>query len=330
MAAQEELTCVSCESTFDAGPNGGFCPDCDTPHPDYGMRDGVDDDASPSESGEQTSDAVDDSVESDDEPSGDDDQMAENDDSEPESDPEGATDDSEPADEPDGHECSSCGSSVDASASFCPNCGSEIDADEEPESESSDLTECPGCSNSVTDESFCPNCGTDLDAVREAGGEVDADEATDAADADSADDGDAVEAVEAEDSEEDDAAKTDEEAEADDADDGDEAEDDDAVPESVTLVIEGESYPLGDGDTFGRQDEIWLDDLVAASGGRDEASFISGEHLEFEITDDGVYVTDCSTNGTSHNGEDLDGGRAKLEDGDTLELAGRAEITVQL
>ncbi|WP_435344636.1 double zinc ribbon domain-containing protein [Haloarchaeobius sp. HRN-SO-5] len=261
MAVQDELECVSCENTFDPGPTGGFCPDCDTPHPDFEMS-AVDDGAS--ESGESESDADEQSVESDAEPS----------------------EDPGEADESTDEECSSCGSTVDPDAAFCANCGAELGAEDEPESSDEDeLTECPNCSNSVGDEAFCANCGTDLDAIR-AGDDAD--------------------------------AGSDDEADADD------------TPDSVTLVIDGESYSLGDGETFGRQDEAWLDDLVSASGGRDEASYISGEHLEFEIGDDGVFVTDLSTNGTSHNGDDLDGGRTELEDGDTLELADRATVDVEL
>jgi len=35
MSDQSELACVSCETAFDPAPTGGFCPDCDTPHPDF-------------------------------------------------------------------------------------------------------------------------------------------------------------------------------------------------------------------------------------------------------------------------------------------------------
>lgn len=331
MAAKEELNCVSCESTFDAGPNGGFCPDCDTPHPDYEMPSSDDGDEGASESGEEETEADEQASETDE-------QLSEPEADESECDAEAETEDSETVEESIDDQCSSCGTTVDPTASFCSNCGSELEA--ESEAESDELTECPNCSNSVDDESFCPNCGTDLDAIR-TGDEEDGD-GDDADTVEEVDDGDddAEDVIDDDDAdgdgdEDDGDAEADEadDTEAEEADDSDEAEKDDSdgeTSDAVTLVIAGESYRLEDGDTFGRQDKIWLDDLVAASGGRDEASYISGEHLEFEIAEDGVYLTDLSTNGTSHNGEPLDGGRTKLEDGDTLELAGRAEITVEL
>jgi len=103
-----------------------------------------------------------------------------------------------------------------------------------------------------------------------------------------------------------------------------------AVPESITLVVNGEGYTFEDGETFGRRDDGWLQDLVEACGGSDEVSYVSSEHLEITIQDDGVYVADVSRNGTALNGSPLDGGEAKVEDGDTLTLAERAEIDVEL
>lgn len=313
MADQTEFNCVSCETTFDPAPNGGFCPDCNTPHPDYDApndADGTEEDsdeddsdtieritdASGSEAVERITDA-DDALEGDD--AGDDTSEPETgvDDGSDEADvDDGAETDADgdgaEADEPGTIECQSCNSAVDASAAFCPSCGTELEddqADESEDDESVELTACPDCGNSVDDESFCPNCGTDLDAVREGG---DADDAAD------------------------DSATT------------DDATDD--VPAEVTLEIDGEEYTFGDGDVFGRRDEEWLADLVSASGGREEARYISSEHLEFSVEDDGVYVTDVSTNGTKHNGTAMDGSEAKLEDGDTLELADRATLDVHL
>jgi len=100
--------------------------------------------------------------------------------------------------------------------------------------------------------------------------------------------------------------------------------------ESVTLVLNEETYTFEDGETFGRRSDGWLDDLIEAAGGKDEVVYISGEHLEFSFEDDGVYVEDVSRNGTALNGTALDGDRAKLEDGDSLTLAKRAEIEVAL
>lgn len=210
MPEQTQLECVSCDTTFDPTPNGGFCPDCDTPHPDFGQEETDADDAEPE---------------------------------------------------------------VDDSQMVCPHCGEVIDVDAEDDVEEVSFDEAD------TDD-------TDDDAVAD-------DSVTDAVD-------DAV------------------------ADAADEA------PSSVTLIVNGESYTMSDGDTFGRQDEDWLQDLVDAAGGTDEVSYVSGTHLEFSAEDDGVHVTDVSTNGTALNGSDLGGGSAKLEDGDTLELAERVEIDVQI
>jgi len=100
--------------------------------------------------------------------------------------------------------------------------------------------------------------------------------------------------------------------------------------EAVTLVINGESYTFGDGDTFGRRDEEWLDDLKMACDGHEEIPYVSSDHLEFTVENGDVYVEDNSRNGTKLNGRDLDGDRAALSDGDTLVLADRAKIDVQL
>lgn len=235
MADQGELECVSCDTTFDPAPNGGFCPDCDTPHPDFEMDE---DGASADESPDAGSDAD-----------------AQADDSQQEPDSVG-----------------------EHSMAYCPECGADLDSVGSAGGDvSGDLDACPDCGHAVTDESYCPNCGTDLDAVRDDAGS-----------------------------------------------------EDESAPDAVTLVIDGESYTFGDGDTFGRQDGEWLDALIAASGGSDDVAFISSEHLQFSVDDDGFYVTDISTNGTKLNGTELDGDEAKLEDGDTLELAERAEITVEL
>lgn len=303
MPEQIELSCVSCDTSFDPAPNGGFCPDCDTPHPDYDGGDSDDDgddgdepveaefdededvpeeaddeseaetddddtetgdDESPDDADEDVADVDDDT---DDETDDDEIDVDVDDDDEPDEDDEPANDDLE---------CRSCGTSVDESMSFCPDCGTEVTVDDEPE-----LSACPDCGYSVDDESYCPDCGTHLDPIREG---------QEPADDESADD----------------------------------------EPDAVTLVIDGEEYSFTDGDTFGRQDADWLEDLVAACGGREAVTYVSSEHLEFAIEDDGVYVTDVSTNGTKHNGTDLDGDEAKLEDGDTLELADRAELEVKL
>ncbi|WP_226004271.1 double zinc ribbon domain-containing protein [Natrinema salinisoli] len=321
MAEQTEFSCVSCETTFDPSPNGGFCPNCNTPHPDYEAPSGDDADSSDEES-ETVDDATD--AEDDVEVEYDEEEEAEtdgDDDAEADTDGDDAEDDgAEPGeDEPATIECQSCDSTVDASAAFCPNCGEELEEEDESEAdEPVELTECPDCGNSIDEESFCPSCGTDLDAIRESGGVDDA--------------GDEEAADEAGDDEGNDEADDADDETADDEASDDEASDDEAddVPTEVTLEIDGEPYTFGDGDVFGRRDEEWLADLVSASGGREEARYLSSEHLEFAVEDDGVYVTDVSTNGTKRNGTAMDGSEEKLEDGDTLELAGRAEIDVTL
>lgn len=102
------------------------------------------------------------------------------------------------------------------------------------------------------------------------------------------------------------------------------------APSEVTLVVDGERYAFGDGDTFGRQDAEWLEDLGNACGGPEETRYVSEDHLAFAAKDDGVYVTGQGRNGTELNGETIDDTEAKLEDGDTLVLADRAEIDVEL
>lgn len=258
MPEQVELECVSCETSFEPAPNGGFCPDCDTPHPDYEPQDDESDEAADDEEvAEESGDSIE-------EWAGD----------------EEADEEAEEADDAAEVSCGSCGEAVDPDAAFCPHCGAEIGAEEEEEDESDEpeLSACPDCGTSIDDEAFCPNCGTHLDPIRA----------------------------------------------------GEEPSDDADAPEEVTLVVAGERYTFGDGDTFGRQDATWLDDLVQACGGREAVTYVSGEHLEFSVEDDGFYVTDISTNGTKRNGTDLDGRSEKLEDGDVLELADRAEIEVEL
>ena len=301
MPEQSLLQCVSCESTFEPTPNGGFCPDCDTPHPEYGHQDAADESAGESADEESAVEVAQGEVKLDEGET----DAAERDASASSVDDSVADDDDDVL-------------AVDASKTVCPDCGAvfvtdadaaaveEAERDEDADTEEADLTECPDCGHSITDEAYCPSCGTHLDAIRTA------EEATDDADEEATDD-----AI-------DDTAGTDDVAAEEAEDEGDEA------PESLTLVIDGESYTFGDGDTFGRQDEDWLDDLVTASGGPDAVAYISGEHLQFSIEEDGVYVTDVSRNGTELNGTELNGGKAKLEDGDTLNLAERARIDVSI
>lgn len=285
MSQQTELECVSCDTAFDPGPTGGFCPECDTPHPEF-------DHQTPDESEGETADAT-----ADDAP---------------------ADDPAAAASEPAASTGDPAGGAAAAQAgpSYCPDCGTSLsDVTERPGA--ADAWDCPDCGRTVTDESFCPDCGTDLEAARAGAdaGEGAADTAAARAEGTSPAEGTA----EDEDVEE---AETEITGDAEAAAAG--------TPGTVTLVVNGEPYAFRDGDTFGREDEAWLEDLVKAAGGSDALSYISGEHVEFSIEDDGVYVTDVSRNGTMLNGRDLDGGRAEVEDGDYLTLSGRAEVQVRL
>src|SRR6056297_125234 len=144
MSDDATLECVSCETTFDPAPNGGFCPDCDTPHPDFEIatdEESKDGGSTGDETDETAGDAGGDSA------------------------ADGASegDDSVSAD----------------SISYCPDCGTDIaDAVTDGEGDS-ELDACPDCGRAVSTESYCPDCGTDLDEARGAAAEADEeDEAT--------------------------------------------------------------------------------------------------------------------------------------------------------
>ncbi|EMA46207.1 double zinc ribbon domain-containing protein [Halobiforma nitratireducens] len=339
MPEQTNLECVSCDTSFEPGPNGGFCPSCDTPHPDYAGGDGdggeetTEDDSE--SAGEDEPEDVVDEAETDesqvDDDSGSDEQEepaeeSESDDEsvddepeegaaepEPEPEPETEEDDAgedqleETTDEPAGDESGVDGDSDTDQAGEPATVEDDSAADED-----ADET-CHACGAAVdASMAFCPECGAELED----------------------DDESALTACPSCENAVDDESycpscglhldpirEGEESAESVSTPD---------VPEEATLVINGEEYTFGDGDTFGRQDGEWLEDLVEASGGRDEVTYVSSEHLEFAVEDDGIYVVDVSTNGTKHNGTEIDGASAKLEDGDTLELADRAELEVTL
>lgn len=300
MSDQTELACVSCETAFDPAPTGGFCPDCDTPHPDFehGEADDADD------AGETEGDEV-----------------------EAEQTETGAT---EPTDED-----ATASSDDEAAPSYCRECGAAIGANGDS---SADTTECADCGRTVAaDASYCPGCGTEVETDETADGPED--EPTVVADADGDDAaGDGDEAARGDAAADDDAGAAEaaaqdtgtEDAQTDvESPEAEDSEDTDAVPEEITLVVNGESYTFEDGDTFGREDEEWLEDLVVAGGGSDALSYISSEHVEFSIEDDGVYVSDVSRNGTLLNSTKMEGGTEQVSDGDFLTLAGRAEVEVQ-
>lgn len=292
MSDQSELTCVSCETAFEPTATGGFCPDCDTPHPEFEHGE-----AEAEEDGETGDEATDDGVAGGDETA-----------------------------------------SADAEApSYCRDCGAEIAGDDAPTAAAT--TECADCGRTVAaDASYCPGCGTELET--DEAGESAAEPADGADEAAGDADESAVEATESTgDADADEGTPV---SEAETAVTGAAtpepngqtpepgSEESDAVPDEVTLVVNGEGYTFEDGDTFGREDEGWLEDLVVAGGGSDELSYISSEHVEIDIEDDGVYVTDVSRNGTLLNSTEMDGGTERVEDGDFLTLAGRAEVEVRL
>jgi hypothetical protein len=335
MAAQTELECVSCGTDFDPDETGGFCPDCDTPHPDYERGDpGPEAEGDPAEpaasepadagaaeadEAEEPEDAEESATDADEaevEPVDTDADAEEaaadvaTDAGEPEEADEELADSEEADEEPPEPEQAEADVAADAEAE--PEDAAEAEPEDAPQEsgEEPDVVECDNCGHEADPAfSFCPECGEELVFDEPSGLETCPDCGEDVEDAMSfcPNCGFDLEAAREEP-------------------DDDEA----AVPEEVTLVVNGESYTFGDGDTFGRQDEDWLADLVEASGGRDEVAYVSGEHLTFAVEDDGVYVTDTSANGTDLNGEPLDGGTEKLSDGDELELAGRAEVAVEL
>ncbi|AFZ73274.1 double zinc ribbon domain-containing protein [Natronobacterium gregoryi] len=319
MPEQVTLSCVSCDTSFEPGPNGGFCPNCDTPHPDYtggGADEAEDGDEEAEATGVEFDEAedVDDADESQVDDSGGD--GADDEDGPDGSDEKEAVDETEPDAVDEGGETDETDEGADEveaeadegadadggidtedepaddgdTTESCHSCGAAVDPDmafcpdcgaKLEEDDEPTLDACPSCDYEIDDETYCPSCGLHLDPIRD--GEVfpPADDATD-------------------------------------------------VPETVTIAVNGEEYTFEDGDTFGRQEGEWLEDLVEASGGRDEVTYVSSDHLEFTVEDDGIYVVDVSTNGTKHNGTVIDGESARLEDGDTLELADRAKIEVRL
>ncbi|PSP75040.1 DNA-binding protein [Halobacteriales archaeon QS_1_68_20] len=338
MENESMLTCVSCDNTFEPAPHGGFCPECDTPHPDFGRPEAEDADAEEDPEEEADAEPADDGATEDEEPADDAEEVTADEDAdgdaadEPEVD-EGIEADDEADEEieadesDDADEAEVDGEAEDVDEDTELDEAEDVDEDteldeaeepdveaDEPEADESDdgTAECGSCGASVDpDASFCPDCGSEL---REDEGDDEPEELSACPDCGTdVDDesfcpncGTDLDAVR------------------------DRLGDDGGATEEVTLVVDDDSYTFGDGDTFGRQEDDWLESLVNAAGGREEVKYISSEHLTFEVGADGVYVTDTSTNGTSLNGEDLDGDRAELEDGDELELAGRATVRVEL
>lgn len=162
MSSQSQLECVSCKQSFDPEPYGGFCPNCDTPHPDYEIAESSGNSSARENSNNNSQQDLTECW----------DCGAEVDASNQFCTNCGVDLDDEPKDappqppQPKLTDCPSCDADIDSSASFCPECGSELSEDME-EGQSKELTECPDCGTSVDNESFCMNCGTDLDEIRD-------------------------------------------------------------------------------------------------------------------------------------------------------------------
>jgi len=182
----------------------------------------------------------------------------------------------------------------------CPDCGTELDADAnfclECGADVSDvspdepLTACPSCDADVDpDANFCPSCGEDLAAHRE-------DRTAEAEEAST----DALDALESE---------------------------DEPVPESLVLAVEGREIPIEDGEKVGREIRAALMD---AGRPEEEAVRIHREHVRFVRESDGFYLLDLGDNPTSLNGRTLTkGDREPVTPGDELELSGVADVEIR-
>lgn len=324
----QAVECPICEDTFDPTVAGGWCTNTECGEWQYtegGEETDTGDDGfvSPTEMSEladETDPEVDepaddadesihspsDVVEMDEQEVDEDD--AETADAEPEVVPEGEADsepdnDSEDAvgAEPEADaeaEDDSGGSKTEAFTVECPGCGAELDEDanfcvecgaEISQDDGGDeLGACPGCEADVEpDDSFCVNCGTDLDAHRGGDGDT-ADEAEDAIDA---------------------------------------LSDDEPVPGSLVLEVEGLEISVEDGEKVGREIRAALMD---AGRPEEEAVRIHREHVRFVREADSFYLLDLGDNPTALNGSSLTkGDREPVGPGDELELSGVATATVR-
>jgi len=186
-------------------------------------------------------------------------------------------------------DCPDCGVELEAEANFCVECGADVQ-DVTPDS-GSPLEACPSCGVDVgDDDSFCVECGEDLDAHR--GG--DDPEPEPASDPD-----DAIEAL---------------------------GGDEDAVPESLVLRVDGNEITVEDGDKVGREIRAALMD---SGRPEEEAVRIHREHVRFVRDSDGFYLVDLGDNPTTLNGKPLTkGDREAVAPGDELELSGVATVNV--
>lgn len=180
--------------------------------------------------------------------------------------------------------------------------------------------DCPGCDTELdADVNFCPDCGTDVSDVSPATS-LDACPSCDA-DVD-ADDSFCVNCGEDLDAHR--SGATEEEPE--DALDALGA-DDDAVPASLVLAVEGREIPVDDGEKVGREVRAALMD---AGRPEEEAVRIHREHVRFVREENSFYLLDLGDNPTKLNGQTLTkGDREPVAPGDELELSGVATVDVR-
>jgi len=224
------------------------------------------------------------------------------------SDEESVTDDEEPTTDDEATiACPDCERELDADANFCMNCGADVQ-DITPGDEGS-LDACPACDTAVDDDaSFCANCGENLDAHRGASDESTADSASDSATTgetttETTTGGNAVETL---------ASQT---------------TDDEPVPDTLVLSVEGRDIAVEDGDRIGREIRAALLD---AGRPEDEAVRIHREHVRFDRQPEGFYLVDLGDNPTRLNGTPMQkGDREPVQPGDELELSGVVTMTIR-
>lgn len=96
----------------------------------------------------------------------------------------------------------------------------------------------------------------------------------------------------------------------------------------LVLVLDNESISVQDGDRVGTEIRRAL---IDSGIDQKDARLISREHLEFYEKDDGYYMTQIGTNSTRLNGHLLEeGNQIKITDGDSIEIADVAELTVEI
>ena len=200
----------------------------------------------------------------------------------------------------------------------------ETEAETEPASESEDTAEtdtpepaleCSDCGNELAEgANFCAECGAEV--TEESSSELDACPSC-AADVEP-DDSFCVNCGEDLDAHRDDGT----------ADDAVEAlADDQQVPDTLVLAVEGHEITIRDGDKVGREVRAALTD---AGRPEEEAVRIHREHVRFVREADSFYLLDLGDNPTALNGQSLTkGDREPVAPGDELELSGVTTVDVQ-